>query len=109
MPPLEEVGKKESKQLEKDRKERDARIKLQNTPWEDLNADEKLERMREVVKQGQESYNRRLNTVEGSTRKMEKHSHQDGEVVVPLSDRGFGGSCGIAESIRRMPEGKSWF
>ena len=83
---------KETKQTKEQREMRE-KIELQGKEWDELMLDQKIERMREVVKQQNSVINNTLDRLDWIVNKLEKHSHKkSGEIVVPLQKRGFGGS-----------------
>lgn len=67
--------------------------------WDDLPVIEKIERMRQIVKRIDYSVSELRQRID----KLEKHSHQDGKIVIPLAQE-YGGAIGA-----KMPEGKVYF
>ena len=96
-----ELIKKEKAEMEK------ARI-LREKGWDELKVDEKMERMREIVKQNNIGANRQLLDLSKVVSKFENHSHKDnGDIVIPFQDKGFG--LGMGEVSSGMKPEKIYF
>jgi hypothetical protein len=97
---INKLDPKKEKEFEKERK-------IQNTAWEDLNMEQKIERTRSVLKGLSRELNYKLPKMDVSIRKLEKHSHKDdGDIVIPL---GSDSPLGESEQGAKNPEGKEWF
>jgi len=97
MPPKEEKLTKEQKAEMKVIEE--ARI-LRNKGWEELTQDERMERMRNKVKDNHSSLYRQISDLQKKIGQLENHSHKEnGDVVVPFNRYNSGGDCGIAEAL----------
>uniref|UniRef100_A0A6H2A5B7 Uncharacterized protein n=1 Tax=viral metagenome TaxID=1070528 RepID=A0A6H2A5B7_9ZZZZ len=74
--------------------------------WEDLNSDEKIERIRACVKQQERHLASRLNNIEDGNRKLFDHSHQDNKIVIPIT-RFSGNNTMLSQAPNK--DGKSYF
>jgi len=99
-----EVTKEEQERCDKMEAER----KLRNTAWQDLTVEQKMERMREQIKNSRSGQQSQLTEHGQSIDKLKGHSHQDNKIVIPLEEnrRGLNALCGTS---RMMPEGKEYF
>ena len=82
---------------------------LRKTPWDSLTIDQKLERMREVVKDLDRTVRWRTNRFQELSERLDalsEHGHMDGRVVVPLVSKMRGGSYGMEAQEMRV---EGWF
>lgn len=59
--------------------------------WEELKTEEKIERMRKIIKMIQSNFK----FLDNSVKQLENHNHLDGEIVVPkrcITGASFGGT-----------------
>jgi len=70
--------------------------------WGELGLEEKVERMRQVVKQQGATIS--FLSTQGS--RLGQHQHKDGHIVVPLN---MGDMCGVSISPVGALDGKEWF
>ena len=69
---------------------REERQKLSQTPWDGLSADQKTERLREVLKKLRDLvdwHSIRIGELSDQIVALEVHSHVDGQVTVPIVRR----------------------
>ena len=86
---------------------REAEIKLLRTPWIELNAEQKIERMRERIKNDYRWLDKRISNLERELGQLIEHQHsKDGGVVIPYP-RHYGG--GVEALSEKRPEGKELF
>lgn len=103
---LEEMKQKddESRKLTKEQKaeikaNEKARI-LRNKGWDELNQDEKMERMRNKIKDNHSSLYRQISDLQRKISQLENHSHKEnGDVVVPFNRYSSGAGYGTAKSL----------
>ena len=101
------LTKRELQQMKLEEEKLNKERELRNKAWEDLKIDEKIERIREIIKNDQERNNRNWSELHRKVNKLNQHSHKDNEIVVPLKEIGYGlGGC--EESAKRA-DGKVWF
>lgn len=67
--------------------------------WEDISSDEKIERMREIIKNLTGSVSRAQADIHKIKMSFKTHSHEGTTVVVPYSEYDNGGLAGIAASL----------
>ena len=82
---------------------------LLDTPWDALPIEQKLERIRSVVKEVEHSIQhfwRQLRELQASINLLEKHYHYDGKVVVSISDQRGGDAPGMGVSKKKV---EGWF
>ena len=104
----------EEEKLSKEEKEKIGEMEKEiafrrKAAWEDLLPDEKIERMREVVKRDQKRYERLLRGLAKKVDKLMGHTHREnGDIVVPLNEENI--LYGLEEEECMMePDGKVWF
>ena len=70
------------------------RRRLNQTPWKDLTIEQKVERMREIIKQLERSHqwhSQRMQDLNSHLAALNEHGHQDGKVMIPiLRNQGYG-------------------
>ena len=105
MPPKEEKLTKEQKAEMKVIEE--ARI-LRNKGWDELTQDEKIERIRDNVKDNSSNAYRQLINLQDKISQLENHSHKEnGDIVVPLKQHS--GGFGLGEVACGKSSGKVYF
>lgn len=88
-------------QIEKDKKEREEREKLRMTNWEDLNVDQKIDRMKEYVQSNTRLAGDANRSINGLKDSFKKHIHKDGRIYTEYSGYDNAGSQGVCESSRQ--------
>ena len=97
---------------ETDQKESDGPREVQRlgqTPWSALDADQKIERMRGIVKDLQhtvEWHSQRFQEMAEQIIMLEEHVHADGKVLIPVSKRELRNLRGRAVSAGKVA---GWF
>lgn len=74
------------------------------TPWIKLSAEEKMERMREIIHSLLSSENRLRQDIDQLKRDFKSHDHLNGRVVSPLEERGIKMLGGSVVGTRQNPE-----
>lgn len=99
----------EEKLLKEEEEEMEKQIALRRKAWEDLTSNEKIERMREVIKRDQKRYERLLRGLAKRVDKLMRHTHRgNGDIVVPLNEENI--LYGLEEEECMIePDGKVWF
>jgi len=83
-------------------------VPVESRPWEDLTADEKIERTRLVIKQTQVAVGKLRQEQGDAGRSFERHTHlPDGSAALPVSQIRSGGNLGCCDSAG--PNHKPWF
>ena len=97
--PLTKLTKEEQEQYKKEEE-------LRNKSWEELDINEKVERMRIAIKQKESRLSRQVSRVDKDVSSLIKHSHKDnGDIVVPLRESCYGeGGCEQSLSSQKV-----WF
>ena len=67
--------------------------------WENITSDEKIERLREVIKNLSSSIARTQSDIHYLRESFKKHSHTDKEIVVPFNEYNNSNSLGIGENL----------
>jgi len=76
--------------------------------WDELKDKEKIERMREIVKEQGKQLSSKIRSLESQIEKLSKHYHLDNKVVVDYDRFGnIGGSLQMSESC--SPNAKVFF
>ncbi len=78
---------------EEDRKRIEAERELEQTAWEDLTTEQKVERTREVVKRQVSRLEYDLTKTKETVERLKNHSHQNEKIVVPMQSFYGGTSC----------------
>ncbi len=82
------------------------RENLRKTPWDALSVDQKLERMREIVKETERVarwHSRALQDLQEQIGRLHEHAHADGRVMIPAIPKHSGGFG--AEACEQKVEG----
>ena len=67
--------------------------------WKDLTVEEKLERMREIIKTIQNDRQKESGQISELYSKLFNHDHKDGKIVIPINlHNTFGGMAGLLAS-----------
>lgn len=80
--------------------------------WKDLTVEEKLERMREVVKSFQSSDWQKNSQISELNNKLANHDHQNGKVVLPINPHNLGLGLSDAKTpygLEREQKGEVYF
>jgi hypothetical protein len=81
-------------------------VRRDRLPWCEITDTEKIERLRTVIKQGQEVAGRTYEKQQDIEDTLETHRHgADGMVLVPARNNRGRPTCGS----ERCPPGKEWF
>ena len=85
------------------------RMRVNQLAWTELTIEQRLERMRQIVKQFERSsqyHSQRIQDVAAQLAAMDEHSHMDGKVVIPVvGAHRHGGQ--VAMEMEKKVEG--WF
>ena len=72
--------------------------------WSELTSDEKIERMRQVLKNIQTD----LQFFHGRVENLMRHDHSNQKIVVPLEERGYG-AVNVGRSLQGEKPDDVWF
>ena len=91
-------------QIGKSRKEQEAREKLRMTNWEDLEVEQKIERMREIVKNNTYRANNANQDINILKDEFDSHSHCNDKLVIDYKKYKSGIASGECSGIPRQAE-----
>ena len=98
---METLTPKTKEQKEQQDKEYEARRKLEMTNWEDLTIEQKIERMKDIVKTNGNTALRASREVKQIKEDFSEHLHKDGKIWVEYKKYGRGSGMGVCESAVR--------